>query len=287
MNIRSLALLCLLPLPVWITPAHAAQSYDNCTGFITSLPAVISGQGTWCMKQDLATAITTGAAITINTNNVTIDCNDYKLGGLAAGVGTQAKGLYANAQTNLTARHCNIRGFEFGVQFVGSGSGHLIEDNRFDGNTHTGIYVSGDGSMIRHNRISDTGGSTVVPSAVAIDTSGDVDIVENTVSGLAATSGSNQNAYGIYVSNSSNGRISGNDVGGLVHDGISGVIYGIISNSTGHIILRGNNVSGDGSTGSYGLSCNDSLGTAKDNVTTGFATAIQLCSDAGGNYDNP
>ena len=70
--------------------AHAAQSYDNCTGFITSVPAVISTQGTWCLKQDLATAIASGNAISVNANNVTLDCNDFKLGGLAAGAGTVA-----------------------------------------------------------------------------------------------------------------------------------------------------------------------------------------------------
>src|SRR4249920_1444376 len=82
--------------------AHAAQSYDNCTGFITSLPATISTQGTWCLKQDLATAVTTGSAILINTNNVTIDCNDFKLGGLGAGLATLANGIYSLNRVNAT-----------------------------------------------------------------------------------------------------------------------------------------------------------------------------------------
>src|SRR5207342_2748301 len=91
--------------------AKAAESYDNCSGTIVSLPATISTQGTWCLKQDLATAITSGAAITINTNNVTIDCNNFKLGGLAAGLGTSAVGIYASGRQNTKVRHCNIRGF--------------------------------------------------------------------------------------------------------------------------------------------------------------------------------
>src|SRR4249920_3466180 len=82
--------------------AHAAQSYDNCTGFITSLPAVITTQGTWCLKQDLATTVTSGSAITINTNNVTIDCNDFKLGGLGAGLATLANGIYSLNRVNAT-----------------------------------------------------------------------------------------------------------------------------------------------------------------------------------------
>ncbi len=73
-----------------LQPAHAAESYDNCTGFIDSVPATITTQGTWCLRKNLATNITTGNAITIATNNVTIDCNDFKIGGLAAGSASRA-----------------------------------------------------------------------------------------------------------------------------------------------------------------------------------------------------
>ena len=73
---------------------RAAESYDNCSGFVTSLPAVITTQGTWCLTADLATAMTSGVAITIATNNVTIDCNNFKLGGLSAGVDTTTIGIF-------------------------------------------------------------------------------------------------------------------------------------------------------------------------------------------------
>ena len=286
MNVRSFALLCLLAPLTCVRPVHAAQSYDNCSGTIASLPAVINSQGTWCMKQDLATAITSGAAITVNTNNVTIDCNDYKLGGLAAGAGTQAYGVLANTRTNVTVRHCNIRGFLIGLFFLGTGAGHVVEDNRFDGNTHVGMVVAGDGSVIRRNRITDTGGSTVTQDATAIDGEGNADILDNTVSGLAATTGSNADAYGIKAVSDPNGRIIGNGIAGLVHDG-TGKVFGITMFGAGHLVLRDNDVSGDGSAGSVGISCYDSQGTAKDNVTTGFVTAINACSDGGGNYNNP
>src|SRR5690349_10351056 len=118
--------------PALPSPAHAAQSYDNCTGFIDSVPATVSTPGTWCLRHDANTAITSGTAITIATNNVTIDCNDFKLGGLAAGAGTATNGLYANTRFNVTVRHCNVRGFKYGIYFT-NGGGHLIEDNSLDG----------------------------------------------------------------------------------------------------------------------------------------------------------
>src|SRR6188472_3928576 len=90
---------------------HAAESYDNCTGFITSLPAVISTQGTWCFKQDLNTSISSGSAISVNTNNVTLDCNNFKLGGLLAGPNSSTIGVYSfNGRQNIAILNCSIRG---------------------------------------------------------------------------------------------------------------------------------------------------------------------------------
>src|SRR6185369_12584927 len=109
-----LALIFVLLVGFSLT-CRAAESYDNCSGTVASLPAVISTQGTWCFKQDLATSITFGNAITVTTNNVTLDCNNFKLGGLAAGVGTHAYGVYAGGygagRSNITVRNCNVRGF--------------------------------------------------------------------------------------------------------------------------------------------------------------------------------
>src|SRR5688572_10806481 len=105
-----------------LTPAHAAESYDNCTGTITSLPVTISTQGTWCLTQNLSTAITVGVAITVAANNVTIDCNDFKVGGLAGGISTNALGIAAVNALNTTIRNCGIRGFVEGVRIIGASS---------------------------------------------------------------------------------------------------------------------------------------------------------------------
>jgi hypothetical protein len=293
---RVLALLCLLLLLAWSKPVHAAQSYDNCTGFITSLPAVISTQGTWCLKQDLQTAVTSGNAITITTNNVTIDCNDFKIGGLAAGAGTTTTGISATNRSNLTVRHCNVRGFFYGLWFSdnGSGGGHVVEDNLFDGNTFNAINVGGDGSVIRRNRVTNTGGSTSIntsltPFVVAISTDYNTDIIDNIVSGVAPVSSSNEYAVGITVTLNTNGRIIGNGISGLVHAG-TGATLGILGTDVtdGRFIVRDNDLSGDNGAGSIGIFCKSgTAGAAKNNMTAGFVTAISNCADAGGNYNNP
>lgn len=280
--------------------AHAAEGYDNCAGYITSVPAVISTPGIWCLKQNLSTAITGGNAIRIYADDVTIDCNDFKLDGLPAGVGTpegadtRAIGIYAIDRLNVTVRHCNIRGFRNGLFFdeLAGNSGLVIEDNRFDGNAGFGIYVFGTGSVIRRNRVFDIGGSTQSASAIGIVASGSVDILDNIVSRVVARSGSNGNAIGIQTFYGGIRTISGNSVSGLVKDG-SGTAYGIYNFRTLRINLRNNDLAGDGSASSVGIYC-DNLGSgdgqiygsAKDNVIKGFATALS-CLDSGGNSVAP
>ena len=288
MTIRSFVLLSVLALLACIKPAHAAQSYDNCAGTIASLPAVIASQGTWCLKADLATALTTGNAIAINANNVTIDCNDFKLGGLAAGVGTQTYGIYARDRQNITVRHCNIRGFYVGVSLEGTGGannggGHVVEDNNFDGNTYIAVSIGGDGSVIRRNRIFDTGGSTIQLGPEAVYVAYAVDVLDNTISGVAATASGNGYAIGIF---SGGNIVSGNRLSGLVSDG-TGLVWGIRNNST-KLFITSNFLTGSGLTGSEGLSCfNVNNSRAKDNVISGFATGMTNCGDAGGNDVTP
>ena len=68
-----------------------------------------------CPPADLSTAITVGNAIMVNANYVTIDCNNFKLGGLAAGSGTLTYGIRSEVRINTTIRNCNIRGFFCGA----------------------------------------------------------------------------------------------------------------------------------------------------------------------------
>jgi len=280
-----------------VAPARAAESYDNCTGFITSLPAVISTQGTWCLKQDLTTAMTSGNAITIHASNVTVDCNDFKIGGLAAGTATETYGIAAHNLLNITVRHCNIRGFFAGAALWGEfGGGHVIEDSRFDGNTYIGVLIAGDGSTVRRNRVLDTGGSTAASAnggAVGIAAQYSPDVLDNTVSGVTATSGTDGDATGISMlfNHAALGSIvgssvKGNRVRGLFAAG-SGSIAGFGSFQAEKIVLQDNDFVGDASAGSTGIVCYSSTSHARNNMINGFATGISVCADDGANIVAP
>jgi hypothetical protein len=201
--------------------AFAAGSYDSCTGFIDTLPATISAQGTWCLRKDLATSIAAGAAITVAANNVTIDCNGFKLGGLAAGDASLAEGIYAQARANTTIRDCNIRGFYIGIDLGGAGSGSVIEDNSLDQSLYTAIYDSSTNGQVRRNLVYDTGSGNSV--SIGIRAAGD--IVGNTVSGVFHE-GSGGSVTGIEVLGTKATEVRDNNVSALV-PGDGGSVTGI------------------------------------------------------------
>jgi len=254
-------------------PAPArAETYATCTGFVDSVPTTISTQGNWCLRKDLSTAITSGRAIHIDANNVTLDCNGFKVGGLAAGPGSEAKGIFAIDQYNVTIRNCTVRGFQTGI--VLAGGGHLVEDNRIEANLYTGVQASGDGNIVQRNRILDTGGATGGTTSNGFY--GQADLVDNTIAGIF-TDAPDGNAIGMYV-NGDNQEISGNRIRGLVGDPI-----GIIVAGAG-VTIRGNNLSavalvplGNGITGSGAATA------CINNTVAGFSTAYSSCEASAGN----
>jgi parallel beta-helix repeat protein len=280
--------LCLLP------GSARAETYDTCTGFIDSLPTTINTQGTWCLRGNLSTAINSGKAITIATNNVTIDCNNFKIGGLGAGLGTFAEGIGASARSNATIRNCNIRGFRLGINLDGaSGGNHLVEDNLLDSNTFVGIAVDGDGSMVRGNVVSDTGGTTLTADTRAwgIVTSGTVDIIDNTVSNVVSYQASGSaTATGIGAFVNAGGAIQRNRVRGLVPGPAAGADQqGIASINVGsHPEISDNVIVGTGVDGltDTGVYCNGpgAAALAYNNriLRFGAGTAVSSnCIDAG------
>ena len=155
------AMFLAVALAVALGPTPVRAETVNCTA-ITTLPAVITTQGIYCFTGHLSTSITSGAAIDIQTNNVIVDLNGFKLGGLAGGFGTTAIGVQAANRQNVTVKNGTIRGYFKGISLTDSGAsqGHVVEDVRADQNTFVGIEVNGSGNIVRTNQVVTTGGST-------------------------------------------------------------------------------------------------------------------------------
>ena len=267
--------------------ASAAESYDSCTDFIDAVPAVITTEGTWCLRHDIGTAASNIHAIDIQNHNVTIDCNDFKLGNVAAGADTQSIGIYADAVSNITVRRCTIQGFQTGISIghFAAQSGHLIENNRLLLNRVWGIVLDGDSIIIRRNTVTNTGGSTTGTYGVAI--SATADVTDNVVDGIFAASGvvAEFNSTGIWERGEGT-LVQGNRVRNLTRKG-SGAVYGITLNNTTGVAVRNNYLVQHNSTVGRGIFC-EASGTGsdarvRDNIIRHYTIGVSLCTDDGGN----
>ncbi|MGR8935474.1 MAG: hypothetical protein ACU837_13935 [Gammaproteobacteria bacterium] len=267
--------------------AFPAQAEISLCTEITSIPTTLTVQGTYCLKQNLETNITTGAAITIANNNITIDFNGFKVGGGQGGLGTQAVGIYALDRKNIVLRNGVIRGFYYGVFFDDSDAdysntgGYRLYDLALDINRYVGVWLEGNGSAINNVRINTTGGSTVVPHAWALVNAGaNADIGDNFIAATAAdVSGL---ALGIFAVGSTV-NIHGNQVTNTTF-GAGGQGIGIFAPSPGDLI-ESNVVLNSALVASTGgiVSGSATQDLCVNNRISNFATVIQNCKDGGGN----
>jgi parallel beta-helix repeat protein len=257
-----------------------AETYQTCAGFIDSLPATITTQGVWCLRKDLSTAMTSGNAITIATNNVTIDCNGFKVGGLAAGDNSSASGIHAENRHNATVRQCGIRGFFRGVHLEG-GAGHLVEDNRLDQNLAYGIVVTGDNNRVQRNRVYDTGGYPNYASAYGI--AAYADVIDNTVEGVYGTAATTY-PTGIVVYGMGR-EARGNLVRVLPAKG-AGQARGIGLAGSGISVVNNRLLAGT-STAGWGIDGGGASTFCIGNSAVNFATAFSGCEHQADNLPAP
>ena len=261
----------ILCAAIMLFSSTAQAETTQCTP-ITSIPTTITTQGIYCLTGNLSGNLASGYAITIATNNVTIDFNGYKLGNLGAGPATAAYGIYASQKKNITIRNGSIRGFYYGIALSDvspytSSSGHLIEDVRLDGNTYRGMFIMGTGNIIRNNQVVKTGGSTNATSSYGIAVYGPgARILNNDIIDVAATTNS---AYGVYISSGDGTVVEANRISSVSTSGSS---YGIYLFSGLRITVTDNRIAGvadwgiaySGATGIY-------MGNAVSGSTTPFA----------------
>ena len=263
-------IILLLVLLAAAAPGRA-ETVATCAGYIDTLPATICTGGTWCLDHDLATSMTSGNAITIAANNVTIDCNGFKIGNLAAGAGTDTTGILVD-RLNTTVVGCHFRGFEAPIVGVGA-HGARIEDNLFEGGHYYGLYLAGDGTSIRGNRFVDIGGAN---GGEAIRVAGRGEIRGNTIDGVAPQAGNTAGivGYGDFL-------VIDNTIRGLVAP-IAGNESGIaFSGEDSHVFIEHNHLQAETDVGS-GVLC-PGASIFRDNSVIGFEAPWTGCTDHGRN----
>ncbi len=255
-----------------------AQEVTNCTE-ITSLPATISASGVYCMMQNLGTNITSGAAITITANNVTLNMNGFRLGGSTAGPATQANGIVAQDRRNITIRNGIIRGFRVGVFLsevtTDRSSGHLIENMLLDRMTAGGIFLSGTGLQVRNNNIvnidstppagANAGASFLADQNRSFSRSGKGGDT------FVSQTGTGEIVIGIFATGASNSIFEGNFISNLLSPD---QVYGIQTSNSTNINVVGNTIEDlEGNNFATGILLNDA---GNDNIVVQNNTVIQV-----------
>ena len=272
----------VLALLLGVAPARAETV--NCTP-ITTIPFTVTVQGSYCLTGNLATSMTSGSAIEIATNNVVLDLNGFKLGGLGAGLGTHAFGISADGRQNITVRNGTVRGFLEGILIQGDpavSQGHLIEDIRADQNTFTGITVSGLGSIVRNNQVLATGGSTTGPNvpAFAITASGPgIRVLNNVVSDTVPVGV--QASIGIRLDRGPGSVIEGNRIANTALPGPGAQSFGIdVDTSSTNVLVVNNRIA---TMGNGVIFISGGTGKYRDNLTTGVTAPFMGGIDVGNN----
>jgi len=266
-----------------------AANSDKCTA-IPSVPFTITAGGSYCLTQDfiMPGTFTSGTAVTVTVDNVTIDLGGFTLSNLAAGNGTTAIGIQALAQNNVTVQNGTVRGFYIGIQLTGASgtatdsSGHLVQNVRADLNRFISIQVLGLGSVARQNQVLHTGGSTAsgIGFTVGIQIGGDgsealdnsvVDTIPATLTGQAVAILINAK------SNFTGALVDGNRIAnvGTPQTGTEGIAAGAGALQT---LIVNNCVSNFGQGILFTLS-----GKYRDNITINATFSYQGGTDAGNN----
>ena len=159
MSFPRLLLACALLVVSLLGSGRAGAETLTCTD-ITVLPYTITTAGNYCLNKNFNQAFT-GSAVTINTNQVVLDCNDHFINQTG---GAAVNGIFHGNRTNVTIRNCGVFNFTRGITIVETGAG-LSRNNRVEHNDIrkariAGIQVAGSANIVEGNRISDNlGGS--------------------------------------------------------------------------------------------------------------------------------
>lgn len=150
---------------------------------LTELPVRITESGDYRLGADLQFAATSGAAISIEADDVAIDFDGRTLRG-TAGADTLAIGVRATSHRGLVLHNGTVTGFYFGVDIRNHpdqpprSAQHEVSNLLLVRNHYFGMRLVGTDCRVRHCTVRDTGGSTrprhTIPHGVRLVGTGNV-----------------------------------------------------------------------------------------------------------------
>jgi hypothetical protein len=253
---------------IWAGLAFSGPARAACTA-IDHANYTIASPGEYCLT---ANVVATSNGITINADNVTLDCGGYTIDGSAQAASTTGRGVMAINRNGITIQNCTIKGFMEGIRLVGMDG--TIRGNMLIAPLSRGIIVNGDGNVIDANRVTDAGGaSNYSLGAYGIYTTGSAIIRGNTVSGVVPTLGSGKSGYGIYMSGNSAGVIQGNIVRNVLSDD-GKIAMALTAYSSSGALLKENILVNPPNSYAYALYCSGAGNVSAGNIFQGFVSGI-------------
>lgn len=230
--------LTLLSKIVFSTSAIAAPPK-----VILRLPYEIKTSGQYVLSKNLIFAGTTGQAISVLTDDVTIDLGGNTLAGSGNADGATVAGIHASGKKNIVIKNGSIRGFTWGIWLDGLATGdgfHRAEKLRVLSCRVIGIWIYGVGSTITNCEVLGIVNPTSLAYGIDVRGTG-IDVLNN--------------------------RVQSNGVGIGINEGVGCTIAGntVVATSFG-ILFQG--------TGT---------GVRTNNIVQGATTPYQGGTDGGGN----
>lgn len=266
-------------LALYAVSASAQETV--CSATITALPFTISAPGTYCLKASLATAAVTGAAVSVESDDVLIDLKGFALDGPAVPTAFTI-GVRALDRRHVSVRNGTVRGFQVGVLLQSTAvepAFYSVERVRAIANTNVGLRVASAGSnVVRDNAVLSTGGfDNAIPTCVGIDVSGAGSRVEgNLISGLVACPAGGTRAA-IQISSCLGCLVQGNEA-------LSGAV---LANSEGVQVLSADALVVDNRLTRFSTGVLFSAGSVssryRDNLSVGCATPYSGGTNSGNN----
>lgn len=169
------SLVSLFSLLLALNATYAQAETVGCT-VVGPLPTTINNPGIYCLKSNRTINVPlTFAAITINTNNVVLDLNGFRLRGRGA-PDSHDIGILCDNCRNVTVKNGTVEGFSTGIHLgallPSTSEANVIEDIRAVRNTFLAIAAVGRGVLVRNNHVVETGGNTIGPEAIGISVQG-------------------------------------------------------------------------------------------------------------------
>lgn len=200
---------------------------------ISTLPYVVTAGGSYVLKHSFKLNMSSGNAIEIKADNVTIDLLGYTVDNQGAGTGTTANGVYSTGFTNIKIKNGRISGFNTGIHLSpGSGPltdnycGYIVEGIAASANTDFGVQVNGLGNIVRNNQV--IGSRT----GIMVGRVGQSTVINNDI---------HETETGIMISANSGSVIDNNRIGRRILAG-SSISIGISVSDSASVVIRRNAV---------------------------------------------